>query len=399
MSDRESDNPTIHRPEASGLPLPTDIAAHFPQLQIIEIVGHGGMGVVYKARQKSLDRMVALKVLLPSEDRDASFAERFDRESRSMARLQHPNIVTVHDSGQVDDLYFFIMEYIDGSNLRQIMDGEKVQQVSALLIVGQICDALAYAHEEGIVHRDIKPENILLDKNGRVKIADFGIAKLVSRSDTDYTLTRPQQIMGTMHYMAPEQIESTFEVDHRADLYSLGVVFYELLTGDLPIGRFPLPSERAPVDGRLDEIVLRALAWEPAQRYQRAEDVKTDVQAVALSHQAQTPQGTQSQDALHAAAVSEATTYYPVLPTKSAAIAYLLWCLGLVGVAGIHRFYAGRWISGVVWLLTGGLFMVGQIVDLILIPGMIRVSNLETALMAQGALGHQGAQPNHGTTI
>ncbi len=392
MSDHVSDNPTVRRAGPIGAPAAAEIAEHFPQLQIVGLLGQGGMGAVYEARQKSLDRPVALKVLLPDAERDASFAERFDRESRSLARLQHPNIVAVHDSGQSGDLYYFIMEYVDGSNLRHVMSAGAVEPSKALAIVGQVCDALAYAHEEGIVHRDIKPENILLDKNGRVKIVDFGIAKLVSRGSTDYTLTAPQQIMGTMHYMAPEQIESTTEVDHRADLYSLGVVLYELLTGELPIGRFPLPSQRAPVDGFLDEIVLHALEKEPARRYQRADDIKTDVEAVALR---QSP-GPAPRAVV--AAGSAASMYYPVGPVKSVAIAYLLRCLCFVGVSGIHRFYAGRWITGIIWLLTGGLFMIGQFVDLLLIPGMIRVANLEAALLAHGATVSQSPGPDQYST-
>ena len=142
----------------------------------------------------------------------------------------------------------------------------------------QICEALQYAHDKGVVHRDIKPENILLDKEGRVKIADFGIAKLVGREAKDSTLTGAGQIVGTPQYMAPEQIEHPLEVDHRADIYSLGVVFYQMLTGELPIGRFAPPSKKVQIDVRLDEVVLRALEKEPEQRYQQASQVKTEVE-------------------------------------------------------------------------------------------------------------------------
>jgi Protein kinase domain len=150
----------------------------------------------------------------------------------------------------------------------------------ALQIVPQICDALQFAHDEGIVHRDIKPENILLDKRGRVKMADFGIAKLLGGKEGDLTLTGPWQVMGTAHYMAPEQMAKPQEVDHRADIYSLGVVFYELLTGQLPIGRFAPPSKKVEIDVRLDQIVLRALESEPERRYQHVSDVKTEVEGI-----------------------------------------------------------------------------------------------------------------------
>src|SRR5207244_4737614 len=171
----------------------------------------------------------------------------------------HPNIIAVHDFGEAGDLFYFIMEYADGVNLRQVMQAGSLQPDEALRIVPQVCDALQFAHDEGIVHRDVKPENILLDKRGRVKIADFGIAKILGHNTGVYTLTAPWQVVGTLHYMAPEQIDNPLKVDHRADIYSLGVVFYEMLTGQLPLGRFAPPSEKAAVDIRVDEVVLRAL--------------------------------------------------------------------------------------------------------------------------------------------
>ncbi len=262
-------------------PSPEEIAQHFPQLEIIELLGQGGMGAVYKARQTLLDRTVALKILPPETGTDPSFAERFTREARAMARLAHPHIVIVFEFGEVEGLYYLIMEYVDGVNLREAIQARQVTPVEALAVVPQICDALQYAHEEGIVHRDIKPENVLLDKKGRVKIADFGLAKLLGRSPIEITLTASQQVMGTLHYMAPEQLEKPLSVDHRADIYSLGVVFYELLTGELPLGRFKLPSEKARLDARLDEVVLKTLEREPEQRYQQASEVKLDVETIS----------------------------------------------------------------------------------------------------------------------
>ena len=147
----------------------------------------------------------------------------------------------------------------------------------------QICEALQYAHDHGVVHRDIKPENVLLDKEGRVKIADFGIAKLVGKEAKDLTLTGAGQIMGTPQYMAPEQIEHPLQVDHRADIYSLGVVFYQMLTGELPIGRFAPPSKKVQIDVRLDEVVLRALEKEPERRYQQASEIKTQVESIVTT--------------------------------------------------------------------------------------------------------------------
>ncbi len=261
-------------------PTPTELAAYFPDLDILELVGRGGMGVVYKARQKHLDRLVALKILAPSVGKDPAFAERFTREARALAMLSHPNIVAVHDFGQTDDLFYFLMEFVDGVSLRQLLDTGKLAPSEALAIVPQICDALQYAHDAGIVHRDIKPENILLDKQGRVKIADFGLAKLVSRIAGGLALTGAGQVMGTPHYMAPEQVERPQAVDHRADIYSLGVVFYQMLTGELPLGRFAPPSRKVQIDVRLDEVVLRALEKEPERRYQQASEMKTQVEIV-----------------------------------------------------------------------------------------------------------------------
>ena len=247
-------------------PTPAELSARFPQFEILELLGQGGMGVVYKARQIALDRFVALKILPPEVGRDAAFAERFAREARALARLNHPGIVAVHDFGQVDGLFYFVMEYVDGANVRRLMQSGGLPPKEALAIVPQICDALQFAHDEGIVHRDIKPENLLVDKKGRVKIADFGLAKLLGIAAEDFNLTGTRQVMGTPHYMAPEQIEKPLTVDHRTDIYALGVVFYEMLTGELPLGRFAPPSKKVQIDVRLDEIVMRALENKPELR-------------------------------------------------------------------------------------------------------------------------------------
>ena len=258
-----------------------ELAAAFPQLEILELIGQGGMGVVFKARQPKLDRVVALKILPTALAADAAFAERFTREGRVLARLNHPNIVTVHDFGQANGFFYLLMEFVDGANLRQAMRAGRFTPAQALAVVPKICEALQYAHHQGVLHRDIKPENILLDTSGRVKIADFGIAKLVGEHHGDTTLTASGARLGTPHYMAPEQVETPGDVDHRADIYSLGVVFYEMLTGELPLGRFAPPSEKSTADPRLDEVVFRTLAKDPANRPQSAGEVKTQVENIA----------------------------------------------------------------------------------------------------------------------
>jgi hypothetical protein len=277
--------PTTPLPSSSRFvpPAPQELTRLFPQLEMVELIGAGGMGAVYKARQLGLDRLVAVKILPPEVGADPSFAQRFTREAQALARLSHQHIVTVYDFGVTGGLYYFIMEYVDGANLRQLIRSGELQPPQALAIVPQICEALQFAHDEGVVHRDIKPENILVDKRGRVKIADFGLARLLGSAGPDVSLTDTNQVLGTFHYMAPEQLQGSRAIDHRADIYSLGVVFYEMLTGELPLGRFAPPSKKVQVDVRLDEVVLRSLETEPERRYQRASDVKTDVEAISDS--------------------------------------------------------------------------------------------------------------------
>ena len=261
-------------------PTPQSLSAQFPHLEVLELLGVGGMGAVYKARQTMLDRFVALKILLPGLSEDPTFAERFVREAGAMAKLTHPNLVTVYDFGETDGKYWLLMEYVDGHSLRDAIRSGRLSPQEAVAVIPQICEALQYAHDERVVHRDIKPENILLDSRGNVRIADFGLAKLVGRSPIEVTLTATHQVMGTLHYMAPEQMERPLDVDHRADIYSLGVVFYELLTGDLPLGRYKLPSEKRQLDARLDDVVTRSLEREPDERYQHASDVKMDIETI-----------------------------------------------------------------------------------------------------------------------
>lgn len=259
-----------------------DVARLFPQFEIIEVLGRGGMGLVYKARQPQLDRFVALKILAPELSGDPAFAERFLREAKALAQLSHPNIVSIFDFGKTGECFYLVMEYVDGMSLWELEQRKKsLSPEEAFAIVPRICEALQYAHDEGVVHRDIKPGNILIDKKGRVKIADFGLAKMAGKTEDPFSLTQTSIAIGTPHYMAPEQMERPMEVDHRADIYSLGVVFYEMLTGQLPLGHFPPPSERVQIDVRLDEVVLRALAREPEQRYQKVSEIKESVEMIS----------------------------------------------------------------------------------------------------------------------
>jgi predicted Ser/Thr protein kinase len=256
------------------------VRAQFPELEIHELIGVGGMGRVYRARDPLVDRIVALKILSPERALDPEWIERFTREARALARLNHPHIVQVHRFGSTPQPHL-VMEYVDGVNLRQAMEAGGLSAREALVIVPKLCDALHYAHEHGVLHRDIKPENILIDSEGRVKIVDFGLAKLRDEGVLHFTLTQSGAKLGTLAYMAPEQVENPSDVDHRADLYSLGVVFYEMLTGELPLGRFPSPSEANGTDPRLDAVVLRTLEKKREKRFPDAGAMRTEIESAA----------------------------------------------------------------------------------------------------------------------
>ncbi len=251
----------------------------FPNYEVLNLLGFGGMGAVYQARQPALDRLVAIKLLPLEISVDAGFAERFRREARALAKLSHPNIVTVHDFGETPEGHlFFVMEFVDGSNLRQLMQRAEIGTPEALQVLLSVCDALAYAHSQGIVHRDIKPANVLVDRQGRVKVADFGLARFTD-APVDPGVTSTGMVMGTPDYMAPEQREG-MNVDHRADIYSLGVILYETLAGEIPKGVIDPLSRRIGTDKRLDHIVSRALSRQPDLRYQSSNELKTAIQLV-----------------------------------------------------------------------------------------------------------------------
>ena len=257
-------------PAAEEVDLP--VGSVLGPYRIEAVIGRGGMGTIYCAVHTSLGRQVAVKVLTEALGKDQVLVDRFRREARALARLDHPHIVRIHDMGAQGELYYFVMEYVDGVNLRQVMETGELNPSQALGLVPKICQALEYAHENGVVHRDIKPENILVDREGEPKIADFGLARVLAGESQIRNLTRTDVVMGTFNYMAPEQQRSS-TVDHRADIYALGVVLYEMLTGELPVGHFAPPSRKVrgdALDTRVDDVVLKALESEPERRYQRA---------------------------------------------------------------------------------------------------------------------------------
>ncbi len=258
------------------LDIKTDAPPEIEDYEIIEKIGQGGIAEIYKARQKSLGRHVAIKILFPDLIGDPDIVRRFDREANTIAALNHPNIVHVIDKGISAGRYYFVMEHVDGTSFKEIIGDSKYSIQDKLEIIVMILKGLDYAHKNGVIHRDIKPANILIDKNGNALLADFGIARIPHKGEQENT--KSDIIMGTIAYMSPEQRESSTNVDLTADIFSIGVMIYEILTGKRPCGRFKLPSEvNASVSKRFDDIVARCLAEDPADRYQMAVELKNDL--------------------------------------------------------------------------------------------------------------------------
>lgn len=270
-------------PNAWLPPAPQKLQAQLPQYEIISLLGRGGMGAVYQGRQPVLDRMVAIKILPPGLDHlDASFSERFRQEAVAMAKLNHPGLVAVYDFGQTSDgMLFLVMEHVDGTDVAHMLaQMGRLPAEQAMAITAHVCDAMKYAHERKVVHRDIKPANIMVGYNGVVKVADFGLAKM-SQGGESTGLTQSGMAMGTMHYMAPEALTLGVSVDHRADIYSMGVMLYHMLTGRLPQGMFKPASSLVPgVDPRYDSIISRAMKEDREQRYQQVAELRRDLDAL-----------------------------------------------------------------------------------------------------------------------
>lgn len=263
-------------------PTVEQLQAALPQYEVQQFLARGGMGAVYKGFQKSLDRFVAIKILPPDiEDGDVHYAERFKQEAKAMAKLRHPGIVAVYDAGETaDGLLYYVMEFIEGTDVAQMVAANgRLARKDALSICLPVCDALAYAHGKGIVHRDIKPSNIMIESDGTVKVADFGLAKTVTIESGGFT--RSDLALGTPDFIAPECLIPSIKVDARADLYAVGVMLYQMLTGEIPRGMFKLPSKRtAGLDERFDAIVCKAMETDREERYQTALDVRRDLEAI-----------------------------------------------------------------------------------------------------------------------
>lgn len=260
-----------------------ELATELPNFELEEHLGRGGMGVVWKARERVLNRHVAIKLLRNARN-DTDFVDRFTREARVMAQLNHPHIVTLYSFGRTRSNHcYLVMEMVDGASLADLVHGELLDVPVTLDIIQQVCTALRHAHDAGFMHRDIKPGNVLISSRGRVKVADFGLARLANGADSTTTITGKGFAVGTPHYIAPEQAHGNGHEDHRADIYSVGVVLYQMLTGELPRGVFGPPSAKRKMDKRLDGVVVKALQAEPEKRYQHISELSDDLQKVRES--------------------------------------------------------------------------------------------------------------------
>ena len=254
----------------------TESIPELKDYEIISKIGQGGVAEIYKARQKSLNRFVAIKFLSSEMITDPDIVRRFDREAETIAALNHPHIVHVIDKGFAEGRYFFVMEFVDGSSFKEIIYSDEITLWEKLEIIVMVLKALDYAHKNGVIHRDIKPANILIDRNRHPFVADFGIAQILHKPDHDQT--KSDVVMGTLAYMSPEQRESSSNVDITTDIYAVGVMIYEVLVGRRPVGRFALPSENNPhLPRKLDDIIIRCLHENPKDRYQTAVELKDDI--------------------------------------------------------------------------------------------------------------------------
>lgn len=259
-------------------PDPEYLAHLFPGYQIIRLIACGGMGAVYEAIQVALDRAVAIKILPREFTVDESFRTAFQEEAKAMARLNHPNLISVFDFGEVDGMLFIIMEYVPGFSLFQAANGQPILQEEVIPLVAEICRGLAHAHEGGIIHRDIKPANILLNYNNVPKIGDFGLAR-----PREKQLQEGEDIFGTLGYTAPEVLQTPQSIDHRADIFSIGVLLHELLTGMLPDVDPRSASAICQCDPRLDAVIRKATYPLPAGRYNSANEIAAEIEKISTS--------------------------------------------------------------------------------------------------------------------
>ncbi len=302
-----------------------------PQYEISHLIAAGGMGAVYAGTQRALDRPIAIKILPPDAAKDGESIGRFRTEARAMARLSHPNIPTVFDFDVSAGYCYLAMEYIDGCNVHQLITRGELTPALTYKLLAQVCEALHFAHERGIVHGDIKPSNLMVTHEGTVKLADFGLAQLMDPGNRQSDTFTP---MGTPEYAAPELWEPGVVMDHRADLYSLGCVFFEMLTGAPPQGQFQLPAAALKLDVRVDTIITRCMQQKPGLRYQSAAEIKQAFEALSQPSQG-VPKPVR---VLHPPGRRPAPADTSHAKAKSPGIAPLLWLLPVAAVGGVAAF-------------------------------------------------------------
>ena len=264
--------------------------------QVKGVLGKGAMGLVYDGHDAQLDRRVAIKTII-TRNLDAATAKhyemRFRREVRAVARLNHPNIVQVYDFGTEGELAYIVMEYIQGRELKDMLDAKEGIELGKIFkLMGELLDALHFAHEAGVIHRDVKPANVMIDTKGHAKLADFGVARVTETEGEQAEATRVGAMVGTPSYMSPEQIQGQ-TIDRRTDVFSAGILFYQLLTGQKPfegtgmglamkiVQDDPVPPTRlVQIPAVIDSVIARALAKEAGQRYQTARAFATDLQLI-----------------------------------------------------------------------------------------------------------------------
>lgn len=304
-----------------------EVAALFPNYDLHGLIACGGMGAVYYATQRSLDRGVAIKILPREFSQDDAFREGFEAEAKAMAKLNHPNLIGVYDFGEAGGMLYIVMEYVAGNSLYAAAHGLAVERSEALKIVISVCRGLAHAHEYGILHRDIKPSNILLDNNNNPKVGDFGLARALESQ-----IQEGEQIFGTPGYTAPEVIEPPFTFDHRADIFSVGVMLCELLTGITPDGQGPLPTGPQVQGPRISAVIRRATHKDPNARYKSAEELAVELEKIAAT----------ASNPLLAGATSpgSARPYAPpkAIKKSSSNTGFLLICAAIFA-AGVYYFF------------------------------------------------------------
>lgn len=318
-----------HEHVAFVAPDPSELAPLFPGYEIKSLIATGGMGAVYSAVQKSLDRMVALKILPKEFSSDAAFCAGFEAEAKAMARLNHANLIGVYDFGEVNGMLYIMMEFVPGKSVYHATYGTIVPPAEAIRLVSAVCHGLAHAHENGIIHRDIKPSNILLDLSSQPKIGDFGLARPAERK-----IEEGEEIFGTPHYTAPEVVNAPHTVDHRADIFSVGVMLHELITGKLPAADTRPASAIVRCDSRFDTIIRKATQPLAAARYSSAADMAADLQAIANTVQRPGP----VVSPVAAPRRPKAGRTYASTPQKSSGSSPFLMLAGL-GAVGVVAFF------------------------------------------------------------